>query len=112
MNRYRILSLDGGGSWALIQVKALIELYGLDTPGREILQDFNLVAANSGGSIVLGCLIENFSLRKILAFFNDEGERKQSSPKQIRSGTAHCTICSSLARNTARKTNFLPFNMF
>ncbi len=76
MNRYRILSLDGGGSWALIQVKALIELYGLDTPGREILQDFNLVAANSGGSIVLGCLIENFTLRKILAFFNDEGERK------------------------------------
>ena len=34
MNRYRILSLDGGGSWALIQVKALIELYGLDTPGQ------------------------------------------------------------------------------
>jgi hypothetical protein len=52
MDRYRILSLDGGGSWALIQVKALIELFGPDKPGREILQDFDLVAANSGGSIL------------------------------------------------------------
>jgi hypothetical protein len=32
MDRYRILSLDGGGSWALIQVKALIELFGPDKP--------------------------------------------------------------------------------
>lgn len=76
MDRYRILSLDGGGSWALIQVKALIELYGPDKPGREVMQDFDLVAANSGGSIVLGCLVENLSLSKILAFFNDEAERK------------------------------------
>jgi uncharacterized protein len=76
MDRYRILSLDGGGSWALIQVKALIELYGPDKPGREVLQNFNLVAANSGGSIVLGCLVENMSLSKILTFFNDEAERK------------------------------------
>jgi hypothetical protein len=76
MDRYRILSLDGGGSWALIQVKALIELFGPDKSGREVLQNFNLVAANSGGSIVLGCLIENMSLSKILGFFNDEAQRK------------------------------------
>ena len=76
MNRYRILSLDGGGSWALIQVKALIALFGADKPGREVLQNFNLVAANSGGSIVLGCLIENMTLSKILGFFNDEAQRK------------------------------------
>ena len=50
---YRILSLDGGGTWALIQVKTLISLYGGDTPGQTILQDFDLIAANSGGSIVL-----------------------------------------------------------
>jgi hypothetical protein len=74
--RYRVLSLDGGGSWALIQVKALIALYGEDALGRSVLQDFDLVAANSGGSIVLGCLLENFSLSRILAFFNDEAERK------------------------------------
>jgi len=76
MDRYRILSLDGGGSWALIQVKALIELFGPDKPGREILRDFDLVAANSGGSIVLGCLVEDLSLSEILAFFNDEAQRK------------------------------------
>jgi patatin-like phospholipase/acyl hydrolase len=76
MDRYRILSLDGGGSWALIQVKALIELFGPDKPGREVLQDFDLVAANSGGSIVLGCLVEDLSLSEILAFFNDEAQRK------------------------------------
>jgi uncharacterized protein len=76
MDRYRILSLDGGGSWALIQVKALIELYGPEKPGREVLKDFDLVAANSGGSIVLGCLVEDLSLSKILAFFNDEVQRK------------------------------------
>jgi uncharacterized protein len=52
---YRILSLDGGGTWALIQVKALIALYpgGAATPGLTVLNDFDLVAANSGGSIVL-----------------------------------------------------------
>ena len=76
MDRYRILSLDGGGSWALIQVKALIELYGPDKLGREVLRDFDLVAANSGGSIVLGCLVENLSLSRILACFNDEIERR------------------------------------
>ena len=75
MDRYRILSLDGGGSWSLIQVKGLIELYGPDKPGREVLQDFDLIAANSGGSIVLGCLIEDLCLSKILAFFNDETQR-------------------------------------
>jgi hypothetical protein len=76
MERYRILSLDGGGIWALIQVKALIALYGANATGREVLQNFNLVAANSGGGIVLGCLVEDMSLSNILAFFNDEAERK------------------------------------
>ena len=26
--KYHILSLDGGGSWALIEVKVLIDLFG------------------------------------------------------------------------------------
>jgi uncharacterized protein len=50
---YRVLSLDGGGTWALIQTKALIALYNDKTSGQSVLQDFDLVAANSGGSIVL-----------------------------------------------------------
>ncbi len=75
---YRILSLDGGGTWALIQVKALIALpdYSKNTPGHRVLQDFDLTAANSGGSIVLGGLVENLTLGEILAQFEDKAKRK------------------------------------
>ena len=44
---YRILSLDGGGTWSLIQVKALIALYSKDTSGHAVLRAFDLVAADS-----------------------------------------------------------------
>jgi len=73
---YRILSLDGGGTWALIQLKALIALYGESTPGRTVLQDFDLVAATSGGSIVLGGLVEDLELRGILDLFQDQAKRE------------------------------------
>ncbi|HWB33154.1 MAG TPA: patatin-like phospholipase family protein [Acidobacteriaceae bacterium] len=72
------MSLDGGGSWALIQVKALMQLFpgGANTSGRDVLKEFDLVAANSGGSIVLGCLIDNHPLGEILSLFRDEQERR------------------------------------
>jgi hypothetical protein len=73
---YRILSLDGGGSWALIQVKALMALYSSTASGHSVLQDFDLAVANSGGSIVLGGLIENLTLSEILALFEDERQRR------------------------------------
>jgi len=73
---YRILSLDGGGTWALIQLKALIALYSEDTSGRTVLEDFDLVAANSGGSIVLGGLVEDLTLGEILALFQEETKRE------------------------------------
>jgi hypothetical protein len=76
MAPFRVLSLDGGGSWALIQVKALMALYGSSAGGHQVLSHFDLVAANSGGSIVLGCMIEDFTLQQILDFFNNEAERK------------------------------------
>lgn len=74
---YRILSLDGGGTWALIQIKALIALYNNDekTTGRTVLQDFDLVAANSGGSIVLGGLVEDLTLGDLLSLFEDQAVR-------------------------------------
>lgn len=53
---YRILSLDGDGTWTLIQVKALIQLYGAETTGHGVLRDFDLVVASFGGNIVLGAL--------------------------------------------------------
>jgi len=75
---YRVLSLDGGGTWALIQIKALIALYNGDdtTTGHTVLQDFDLVAANSGGSIVLGGLVEDLTLGELLAFFQDQTTRE------------------------------------
>jgi uncharacterized protein len=74
---YKILSLDGGGSWALIQVKALQDLYGENAGGHDVLRRFDLVAATSGGSIVAGMLATGVPLSKILAFFKDEAGRKK-----------------------------------
>ena len=76
MQPFRVLSLDGGGSWALIEVKALMAMYGPTARGHQVLGQFDLAAANSGGSIVLGCLIEDFTLQQIFDFFNDESKRK------------------------------------
>lgn len=74
--RYRILTLDGGGAWALIEVMTLIEFYGKATSGHAVLRDFDMVAANSGGSIVLGGLVEDLTLGQLLDFFLDEEKRK------------------------------------
>src|SRR3974390_1578102 len=73
---YRVLSLDGGGTWALIQVKALIKIYGAATRGHQVLADFDLAAANSGGSIVLGGLVEDLTLGDLLGFFQDQARRE------------------------------------
>lgn len=74
-NPYRILSLDGGGSWALIQVRCLQELFGAARRGHEVLRCFDLVAANSGGSIVLAGLVADMPLQVILALFQDDASR-------------------------------------
>jgi hypothetical protein len=73
--KYRVLSLDGGGVWALIQVRTLIALFGANTSGHEVLQSFDLVAGTSGGSIVLGGLVEGVTLGDLLNFFEDETKR-------------------------------------
>ena len=73
---FRVLSLDGGGAWALIEVRTLITLYGEHARGHEVLANFDLVAANSGGSLVLAGLVEDLPLTEILQYFNDENERR------------------------------------
>jgi hypothetical protein len=73
---YRILTLDGGGVWALVEVKTLIELFGSKTTGNQVLAQFDMVAANSGGSIVLGGLVEDVELQALLGYFMDEANRK------------------------------------
>src|ERR1700729_1749163 len=77
---YRILSLDGGGTWSLIQVKALIKLYDANTKGREVLRDFDLVAATSGGSVVLGGLVQDLTLGGLLALYADQDKRTAIFP--------------------------------
>ena len=71
----RLLSLDGGGSWALIQVRALIDLYGYNATGYDVLADFDLVTANSGGSIVAGALAAGWPLSQTLNLFLSAANR-------------------------------------
>ena len=72
---FRILSLDGGGTWALLQAMALGDLYpGLG--GRRILGQFDLAVANSGGSIVLAGLMLDFAPDRIADFFLDQTSRE------------------------------------
>ena len=73
---YRILSLDGGGSWAILQLLTLKEKYG-NVEGHQVLKDFDLVIANSGGSIVLAALAENWTLEKALSLFDKQELREQ-----------------------------------
>ncbi len=71
---FRILSLDGGGPWALLQALALGRLYpGLD--GHQILARFDLAAANSGGSITLAGLLKGLKPDQIAALFLDKAQR-------------------------------------
>ncbi len=73
---YNILSLDGGGSWAIMQLLTLKDRYG-NVTGHEILKKFDLVIANSGGSIVLAALAENWTLDKALTLFQDKATRER-----------------------------------
>ncbi|WP_116769115.1 patatin-like phospholipase family protein [Maribacter litoralis] len=72
---YKILSLDGGGSWAIIQLLTLKDRYG-NLNGHQILQKFDLIIANSGGSIVLAALAENYTLDKAIALFKEKSNRE------------------------------------
>jgi predicted acylesterase/phospholipase RssA len=73
---YKILSLDGGGTWALIQARALEELYP-GKRGHKILEEFDLVAANSGGSVILAGLAANMTPKEIGNIFDDAAGRRK-----------------------------------
>lgn len=84
MAKRKILSLDGGGSWALIQAKVLKNIYGNIT-GHELLRKFDLAIANSGGSLVLTALCANKSLEEIIEIFTVAEKRNKAfvrDPKQ------------------------------
>ncbi|WP_175632228.1 patatin-like phospholipase family protein [Pedobacter ghigonis] len=97
---YRILSLDGGGSWALIQVKCLRKLFAetFDNPdptGHEVLAEFDLVSANSGGSLVAAAMAENLRLSEIEKIFDDAKLRNRVFSKL---GFFERSLLSSVAR--------------
>ena len=73
---FRILSLDGGGPWALIQARALAALYPNAT-GRQILKRFDLAVANSGGSIILAGLLKDLRPDEIAYLFLKQCSRDQ-----------------------------------
>lgn len=73
---YKILSLDGGGSWSILQLLTLKDRYP-DKTGHEILKEYDLVIANSGGSIILAALVENWPLDKALQLFRNQNIRER-----------------------------------
>ena len=79
---YKILSLDGGASWALVQAKVLQDLYDEtgEIKGHELLRKFDMVVANSGGSVLLGLLCNNMSLKAIVSFYTSPSELKKVFP--------------------------------
>jgi uncharacterized protein len=84
MSKIRILALDGGGSRAVIPARALGRLYGPRTPGREIIREFDFVAGNSGGAIVLTALCCNYTPLEIEELYSDPAIlRRMYSPKWV-----------------------------
>ncbi len=76
----KILSLDGGGSWAILQAMALKETYkDKSTKCMDILNDFDVISANSGGSLMLAGMIEyaDQDIQKVIDTFKNEMLRKQ-----------------------------------
>jgi hypothetical protein len=76
---FRILSLDGGGFWSLVQVRALQRIFHEHAGGHEVLRNFSLVVANSGGSIIAASLAVDQRLSEIAEFVLDPVRRNRGS---------------------------------
>jgi uncharacterized protein len=91
---YRILSLDGGGTWALLQAIALAETYGHEASGHDVLSRFDMAVANSGGSIVLAGLMADFPLARLIALFG--------TAEQVQGIFVKLNLLEKLANPTAK----------
>ncbi|MCB0375065.1 MAG: patatin-like phospholipase family protein, partial [Sinomicrobium sp.] len=60
----------------ILQLLTLRDRYG-NVNGHEVLRKFDLVIANSGGSIVLAALAENWTLEQALSLFRDRETRER-----------------------------------
>lgn len=76
---FKILSLDGGATWALVQARVLKDIYG-DIRGHMVLREFDMVIANSGGSVLLGLLCNDMLLSDIIFFYNTPSQVKKIFP--------------------------------
>lgn len=78
MSKYKILSLDGGGSWALLEAMAINNIYKDTFVGnkcKDILAQFDLVVTNSGGSLVLAAMLCNNSMDDVINLFKNSEVR-------------------------------------
>lgn len=84
---FKILSLDGGGTWALIQARIIFnkysQKYGTEVTGHQVLRDYDLVIANSGGSLVLSMMCADKKLSEIVSTFNDTNVLKSIFKKKL-----------------------------
>jgi hypothetical protein len=76
MKTGRVLSLAGGGSWAIIEARALMQLFPNMT-GTAILKQFDVAIGNSGGAIVLAGLAADMTPAEIYALFKDQTKLHQ-----------------------------------
>jgi len=79
MSTYKILSLDGGGSWAILQAMALNDIYKNEVTGvakcTDVLADFDLVVTNSGGSLVLAAILSRDNMQEVIDLFKNKTVR-------------------------------------
>lgn len=75
MPKFKILSLDGGGSWALVQIRILQKIYGEKRSGHDVLKEFDMVIANSGGSLALAAMANGYNLDQIADIYLNEKKR-------------------------------------
>jgi hypothetical protein len=86
----RVLSLDGGGTWAVLQLLTLIEAFGLESTGHQVLETFDLAVGNSGGAVILACLALDQPLSKILTLYSDGKKRRSAfQPATLVEGVVH-----------------------
>jgi uncharacterized protein len=77
-SKYKILSLDGGGSWAILEAMALNDIYKNSSVGnkcKDILAQFDLVVANSGGSLALAAMLARDDMDDVINLFKDKATR-------------------------------------
>jgi hypothetical protein len=76
----KLLSLDGGATWAMVQARVLRDIYG-NISGHQLLKQFDFVIATSGGSVLLGLLCSNYRMDDILDFYKNPNKLRLVFPK-------------------------------